>query len=148
MTSRASVILRYAREFWEHYLWLHALVSDHFPPWGRWKPRSTIISERLNGIVLMHAHQEIVPDTEKVIDLFAVTNGRLNFIWILLVFNQYVVFTWRIIFANITCIYFSDISGLIYIIIIPVLMEHAQIFKLSVKTNTLTYFCIIVDCGY
>ena len=27
-------------------------------------------------------------------------------------------------------------------------MEHVQIFKLSVKTYTLTYFCIIVDCGY
>ena len=42
--------------------------------------RSTMISERLNGIALMHVHQEIVPDIEKVIDLFAVTNRRLNFI--------------------------------------------------------------------
>ena len=32
--------------------------------------RSTTVSERLNGIVLMYVHQEIVPDTEKVIDLF------------------------------------------------------------------------------
>ena len=42
--------------------------------------RSTMISERLNGIALMHVHQEIVPDIEKLIDLFAVTNRRLNFI--------------------------------------------------------------------
>ena len=42
--------------------------------------RSTMISERLNEIALMHVHQEIVPDIEKVIDLFAVTNRRLNFI--------------------------------------------------------------------
>ena len=42
--------------------------------------RSTMISKRLNGIALMHVHQEIVPDIEKVIDLFAVTNRRLNFI--------------------------------------------------------------------
>ena len=41
---------------------------------------STIISERLNGIALMHVHQENVPDIEKVIDLFAVTNRRLTFI--------------------------------------------------------------------
>ena len=32
--------------------------------------RSTTVSERLNGIALMYVHQEIVPDTEKVIDLF------------------------------------------------------------------------------
>ena len=31
--------------------------------------RSTMVSERLNGIALMHVHQEIVPDIEKVIDL-------------------------------------------------------------------------------
>ena len=43
--------------------------------------RSTMISERLNGMALMHVHQEIVPDIEKLIDLFAVTNRRLNFIW-------------------------------------------------------------------
>ena len=42
--------------------------------------RSTVISERLNGIALMHVHQKIVPDNKKVIDLFAVTNRRLNFI--------------------------------------------------------------------
>ena len=42
--------------------------------------RSTMTSERLNGIALMHVHQEIVLDIEKVIDLFAVTNRRLNFI--------------------------------------------------------------------
>ena len=42
--------------------------------------RSAMISERLNGITLMHVHQEIVPDIKKVIDLFAVANRRLNFI--------------------------------------------------------------------
>ena len=42
--------------------------------------RSTMISERLNGIALMCVHQEIVPDIEKVIDLFEVTNRRLNLI--------------------------------------------------------------------
>ena len=42
--------------------------------------RSTMISERLNEIALMHVHQEIIPDTEKVRGLFAVTNRRLNFI--------------------------------------------------------------------
>ena len=42
--------------------------------------RSTVISERLNGVALVHVHQEIVPDIKTVIDLFAVTNKRLNFI--------------------------------------------------------------------
>ena len=38
-------------------------------------------AERLNGTALMRVHQEIVPDIEKVIDTFAVTNSRkLNFI--------------------------------------------------------------------
>ena len=41
---------------------------------------SKMISERLDGIALMHVHQEIVSDIEKVIDPFAVTNRRLNFI--------------------------------------------------------------------
>ena len=41
--------------------------------------RSTMVSERLNGIALMHVHQEIVPDTEKVIELYAGQNRRLNF---------------------------------------------------------------------
>ena len=101
--------------------------------------RSTMISERLTGIALMHGHHEIVPDTQKVTDLFAVSNKRLNFIW-LLVFNQYIVFALKIIFASVTCIYFSDISGLIYIIIEPILMEQAQRFKLSVKNYTLHIF--------
>ena len=42
--------------------------------------RTTTISERLNVTVLMHVQQEFAPDIEKVIDLFAVTNRRLNFI--------------------------------------------------------------------
>ena len=41
--------------------------------------RSTMVSERLNGIALMHVHQEIVPDIEKVIDLFSTENRRLSF---------------------------------------------------------------------
>ena len=123
------------------YLWVIMRRLKTYTP-------STMISERLNGIALMHVCQKIVPDIEMVIDLFTVTNRGLNFIWILLVFNQYIVFALRIIFANITCIYFNDISGLIYIIIISILMEHVQTFKLSVKTYTLIYFCIIFDCGY
>ena len=108
--------------------------------------RSTMISERLNGIALMHAHQEIVPHIEKLIDLFAVTNRRVSFIWFLLVFNQYIVFALKFIFATITCTYFSDISELIYIIIEPFLMEQAQIFKLSYKmcTNVFASLLIIV----
>ena len=39
-----------------------------------------MVSERLNGIALMHIHQEIVPDVEKVIDLYALKNRRLNFV--------------------------------------------------------------------
>ena len=35
---KCSVILRYASEFLEHYLWLHELARDDFPPWGGWKP--------------------------------------------------------------------------------------------------------------
>ena len=72
----------------------------------------------------------------------------LNLIWFLLVFNRFIVFILKIIFANVTCIYFSDISGLIYIITKPILMESAQIFKLFVKAYTPTCFCIIADCGY
>ena len=41
--------------------------------------RSTAVSEILNDIALMHLHQEIVPDIEKVIDLFSTENRRLSF---------------------------------------------------------------------
>ena len=41
--------------------------------------RSTMISERLNGIALLHVHQETVPDIEKVIGLFSTKNRRLSF---------------------------------------------------------------------
>ena len=41
--------------------------------------RSTMVSERLNAIAVMHVHQEIIPDTEKVIDFYAGQNRRLNF---------------------------------------------------------------------
>lgn len=42
--------------------------------------RSTMVSDRLNGLALMHVHQDIVPDIQKVIDLFALDNRRLSFI--------------------------------------------------------------------
>ena len=42
--------------------------------------RSTIVSERLNGIALVRVHQDIVPDIEKVIDLFSTKIRRLSFI--------------------------------------------------------------------
>ena len=38
-----------------------------------------MVSERLNDIALIHVHQEIVPDIEKVIDLFSTKNRRLIF---------------------------------------------------------------------
>ena len=41
--------------------------------------RSTMVSERLNGIALMHVHQEILPDIEKIIDLFSTKNKRVSF---------------------------------------------------------------------
>ncbi|XP_065639606.1 52 kDa repressor of the inhibitor of the protein kinase-like [Hydra vulgaris] len=41
--------------------------------------RSTMSSERLNNLAHMHIHKEIVPDVEKVIDLFALKSRRLNF---------------------------------------------------------------------
>lgn len=42
--------------------------------------RSTMISVRVNGRALMRVQKETVPDIEKVIDLFAVTIRRFNFI--------------------------------------------------------------------
>ena len=42
--------------------------------------RSTIVTDRLNGIAMKHVHQEINQDVNKVLDLFANTNKRLNFI--------------------------------------------------------------------
>ena len=38
-----------------------------------------MVPERLNGITLMHVHQEIVSDIEKVRDLFSTKNRRLSF---------------------------------------------------------------------
>ena len=37
-----------------------------------------MVSERLNDIALMHVHQEIVLDVEKVIDIFSAKNRRLS----------------------------------------------------------------------
>ena len=55
-------------------LWNQSLIR------GRHFTHTTMISERLNGIALMHVYQEILPDTKKVIELFATINRRLNFI--------------------------------------------------------------------
>ena len=41
--------------------------------------RSNMASEILNGIALIHAHQEIVADKEKLIDLFSTENRSLTF---------------------------------------------------------------------
>ena len=38
-----------------------------------------MVSERLNGIPLMHFHQKTVRDIEIVIDLFSTKNKRLSF---------------------------------------------------------------------
>ena len=39
-----------------------------------------MVSERLNGIALMHVHQEIVPDIKKkVMDLFSTKHRKLSF---------------------------------------------------------------------
>lgn len=52
-----------------------------FSSMGRLKnyTRSTMISERLNGIALMHVNQEIICDTEKVIGLYAGQKRWLTF---------------------------------------------------------------------
>ena len=41
--------------------------------------RSTMLSDRLNGLALIYVHREIIPDVEKVIDRFALKNRRLEF---------------------------------------------------------------------
>ena len=43
---------------------------------------STIIAERLNGFALLHVHKDIILNTDKVIDLYAMKNRRLIFCWI------------------------------------------------------------------
>ena len=40
---------------------------------------STMISEKLNGIALMHVHQEIICDTEKVTDIYTGQKRWLTF---------------------------------------------------------------------
>lgn len=42
--------------------------------------RSTMVEDRLNGLALMHIHQEIEPDVERVIDKFSAGNRRMNLI--------------------------------------------------------------------
>ena len=41
--------------------------------------RSTMIEERLNGLALMHVHQEIQPDVQEVLQKFSSGNRRLEF---------------------------------------------------------------------
>ena len=41
--------------------------------------RSTMTEDRLNGLALMYIHQNIVPNIEKVINRFAISNRRLDF---------------------------------------------------------------------
>ena len=41
--------------------------------------RSTMIEERLNGLALMHVHQEIEPDVQEVLQKFSSGNRRLEF---------------------------------------------------------------------
>ena len=41
--------------------------------------RSTMVEERLNGLALMHVHQEIEPDVQDVLQKFATGNRRLEF---------------------------------------------------------------------
>ena len=38
-----------------------------------------MFSKRLNSIALMHVHKEVVPDIEKVVDLFSTKNIKLTF---------------------------------------------------------------------
>ena len=60
---------------------LRSLGTTSFSAMRRLKTftRSTMVSERLNGIAFMHVHQEIVPDIGKVIDVFSTKNRRLSF---------------------------------------------------------------------
>ena len=57
--------------------------------------------------------------------------------------SQYIVFALKVIFASIACICFSDISGLIYIVIKTILVEHVQIFKL-LKLTRLHIFVLLL----
>jgi hypothetical protein len=41
--------------------------------------RSTMTSDRLNGLALMYVHQDIIPDNDKVINRFSIGNRRLDF---------------------------------------------------------------------
>jgi hypothetical protein len=38
-----------------------------------------MVEDRLNGLAMMHIHQEIIPEVEDIIDEFAVGNTRLQF---------------------------------------------------------------------
>ena len=41
--------------------------------------RSTMVAERLNGLALLHVHNDIIVNIDKVIDLYAMKNRRLKF---------------------------------------------------------------------
>ena len=40
--------------------------------------RSTVVADRLNGLALLHVHQEIHPDVQRVIDVFASDKRRIE----------------------------------------------------------------------
>ena len=42
--------------------------------------RSTMVADRLNGLALLHEHQEIHPDVQRVIDVFASDKRRIELI--------------------------------------------------------------------
>jgi len=42
--------------------------------------RTRISEDRLNGLALLHAHRDITINSEDVIDVFAISNRRLDFV--------------------------------------------------------------------
>ena len=52
-------------------------VKDHFLIWDH--TRNTMVAERLIGLALLHIHKDIIVNIDKVIDLHATKNKRLNF---------------------------------------------------------------------
>ena len=61
-----------------------------------------------------------------------------------MVFNQYIILALQNIFAIITCIYFSQISALIYIIIEYILMKLAQIYVVCSKLHRRIFASLLV----
>ena len=67
-------------QLWEHY-WTKFIgfrpnnISETLKSISKTYSRSTMVTDRLNGIALIHLHQEINQDVSKVIDLSS-TNDR------------------------------------------------------------------------